>query len=72
MNHEDTSDYFSSRGFNYHQGPEWLWPMAFMLRARLATAADKGESCLLSNSSVCVVSDGVHSRVFARVYSVFQ
>ncbi len=41
VNHEDTSDYFSSRGFNYHQGPEWLWPMAFMLRARLAMAPDR-------------------------------
>ncbi len=40
VNHEDTNDYFSSRGFNYHQGPEWLWPMAFMLRARLAMTAD--------------------------------
>jgi glycogen debranching enzyme len=40
VNHEDTEDYFSSRGFNYHQGPEWLWPMAFMLRARLAMATD--------------------------------
>ncbi|VUZ41310.1 unnamed protein product [Hymenolepis diminuta] len=34
-NNDDSYDYHTAHGFNYHQGPEWVWLTGYYIRSRL-------------------------------------
>ena len=47
-NSDQGSDPSTAHGANYHQGPEWVWPVGFLLRALETAASRLGEAELQS------------------------
>lgn len=41
-NSEDSESFETSKGRNYHQGPEWVWPLGYFLRAMLRFGRELG------------------------------
>lgn len=34
-NDDDSNDFSIAHGFNYHNGPEWVWPVGYFLEVRV-------------------------------------
>ncbi|KAB5586606.1 hypothetical protein PHYPO_G00003630 [Pangasianodon hypophthalmus] len=51
----DNNNYNVAKGFNYHQGPEWLWLVSYFLRAKLYLAKQMGQD--VYNQTVILVKN---------------
>ncbi|GMM31571.1 bifunctional 4-alpha-glucanotransferase/amylo-alpha-1,6-glucosidase [Martiniozyma asiatica (nom. inval.)] len=45
VNGIDNDDFMTSKGRNYHQGPEWVWIMGYFLRAYASIHIDADKRC---------------------------
>ncbi|CAF5221162.1 unnamed protein product [Rotaria magnacalcarata] len=50
VNDDDSHDYKRAHGFNYHNGPEWLWLTGYYLRAKLYWSKQQNDSITLKET----------------------
>ncbi|CAF4410675.1 unnamed protein product, partial [Rotaria socialis] len=50
VNDDDSHDYKRAHGFNYHNGPEWLWLTGYYLRAKLYWSKQQSDSITLKET----------------------
>lgn len=61
-NDQDSGDRSTDKGFNYHQGPEWLWPYGFYLRSRLLFEPENWDSSTTWNEKIQYIIGGLYKQ----------
>lgn len=50
VNDDDSYEYKRAKGFNYHNGPEWLWLTGYYIRAKLYWAKQQNDPAILKQT----------------------
>ncbi|CAF4914053.1 unnamed protein product [Rotaria sp. Silwood1] len=50
INDDDSHDYKRAHGFNYHNGPEWLWLMGYYIRAKLYWSKQRDDPLIVKQT----------------------
>ena len=50
MNDNDSNDYKQAHGFNYHNGPEWLWLTGYYIRAKLYWSKQQNDPLIVKQT----------------------
>jgi glycogen debranching enzyme len=50
INDDDSDDFKRARGFNYHNGPEWLWLTGYYIRAKLYWSKKQDDTSLVKRT----------------------
>ena len=50
MNDDDSNDYRRAAGFNYHNGPEWLWLTGYYIRAKIYWAKQQDDPLIVKQT----------------------
>jgi glycogen debranching enzyme len=56
----DSDDFEHAKGFNYHQGPEWVWCFGYFLRAKITFPEETDVKELAHNVSRMLVNHKKH------------
>lgn len=64
LNSVDNDDYKTSKGRNYHQGPEWVWCIGYFFRAYLYFHHKKnGSKDVVSQDILCALNDRLQGHI---------
>lgn len=62
-NGEDSSDFATSKGRNYHQGPEWVWCFGYFIRAFLHFHVAADREAQLKNGPLIQILTAINDRL---------
>ncbi|CAF4409148.1 unnamed protein product [Adineta steineri] len=50
INDDDSNEYKRAHGFNYHNGPEWLWLTGYYIRAKLYWSKQQNDPLIIKQT----------------------
>eukprot|EP01134_Creolimax_fragrantissima_P004755 CFRG4755T1 len=67
-NANDSDDFHIAKGLNYHQGPEWVWPVGYFLRAKLNFLTATKEEKMQCYRKIGAITTQHHKHISSSVW----